>query len=143
MNLDALPHTVLLILVEFSVGSLIAVLVIDARGMVPASYVKLSAGIIGVVAALMLWSALSVSGADLDGFRLESGLFGPIRAATAVFFALSLVYVVLTYRGDRERSLLVGGVGAVVGVDAVACGGVCRMGFGGGATRFGGGSTGS
>ena len=119
MNLDALPHTVLLILAEFSVGSLIAVLVVDARGLAPSSYVKLSAGIIGVVAALMLLSALSVSGADLDGYRLKSGLFGPIRAVTAVFLAMSLFYALLTFREDRERSLLVGGLCAAVGVVAV------------------------
>ena len=35
MNLDALPHALLLILAEFSIGSLIAVLIADWRGMVP------------------------------------------------------------------------------------------------------------
>jgi hypothetical protein len=116
MNLDALPYAVLLILAEFSVGSLIAVLFVDARGMAPASYVKLSAAIVSVAAVLMLLSALNVSSIDLEGYRLEDGLFGPVRACGAAFLAISLVYCALAFREDRDRSLVVGGLGALVGV---------------------------
>ncbi|MCI0890500.1 MAG: hypothetical protein J4O04_06810 [Chloroflexi bacterium] len=116
MNLEALPYAVLLILAEFSVGSLIAVLFVDARGMAPSSYVKLSAGIVAVAASLMLLSALNVSSIDLEGYRLKDGMFGPVRTFAAGFFAISLVYCVLAFRQERERSLLVGGLGAIVGV---------------------------
>ncbi len=63
MNLDALPFTVLLILAEFSVGSLVAVLIADARGMVAASFVKLSAAIVVIGAALTLLAAVPLSSA--------------------------------------------------------------------------------
>lgn len=116
MNLDALPYAVLLILAELSVGSLIAVLFVDARGMAPASYVKLSAGIVAVAALLMLLSALNVGSIDLEGYRLNDGLFGPVRTFAGGFFVISLVYCVLAFREDRERSLLVGALGATVGV---------------------------
>ena len=116
MNLDALPYTVLLILAEFSVGSLIAVLFVDARGMAPASFVKLSAAIVSVAAVLMLLSALSVSGADLEGYRLKDGLFVPVRVLAAAFLAISLVYLALAYREERQRSLVAGAACAIVGV---------------------------
>ncbi len=119
MNLDALPHTILLILAEFSVGSLIVVLIADARGMVPSSYVKLSAGVIASAALLMLLSAFNTSGAELGGYRLEDGLFGPIRGVAAAFFAISLAYTVLALAEQRELSLRVGTVGAIVGVAGV------------------------
>ena len=116
MNLDALPYAVLLILTEFSVGSLIAVLFVDARGMAPASYVKLSAGIVVVAGSLMLLSALNVSSIDLEGYRLKDGLFGPVRVFAGGFFAISLVYCALAFREERERSLIAGALGAIVGV---------------------------
>jgi hypothetical protein len=119
MNLDALPHTVLLILAEFSVGSLIALLVADARGMVPSSYVKLSAAVIGVAAVLLLLSALNTSAANLGAYRLEDGLYGPIRGVAAAFFAIAVVYTMLAFAEKRELSLRVGTVGAIVGVVVV------------------------
>ena len=119
MNLDALPHAILLILAEFSVGSLIVVLIADARGMVPSSYVKLSAGVIASAAVLMLLSAFNTSGADLGGYRLEDGLVGPIRGFAAAFLAISVVYTLLAFAEQRNLSLRVGTVGAIVGVVGV------------------------
>lgn len=119
MNLDALPHAILLILAEFSVGSLIVVLIADARGMVPSSYVKLSAAVIASAAALMLLSASNTSGADLGGYRLEDGLVGPIRGVAAAFLAISVVYTLLAFAEQRDLSLRVGTVGAIVGVAGV------------------------
>ncbi len=119
MNLDALPHAILLILAEFSVGSLIVLLIADARGMVPSSYVKLSAGVIASAAVLMLLSAFSTSGADLGGYRLEDGLVGPIRGFAAAFLAISVVYTLLAFAEQRNLSLRVGTVGAIVGVAGV------------------------
>ncbi len=119
MNLDALPHAILLILAEFSVGSLIVVLIADARGMVPSSYVKLSAAVIASAAALMLLSAFNTSGADLGGYRLEDGLAAPIRGVAAAFLAISVVYTLLAFAEQRDLSLRVGTVGAIVGVAGV------------------------
>ncbi|MCH8949243.1 MAG: hypothetical protein IIB87_02565, partial [Chloroflexi bacterium] len=119
MNLDALPHTVLLILAEFSVGSLAAVLIADARGMVKAGFVKLSAGIVVITAALALLSAFSVSSDDLAGYRLVDGLSGALRACFAVFLALTLLYTVFVWREERERSLAFGLLAAAAGFAAV------------------------
>ncbi len=115
MNLDALPYTVLLILAEFSVGSLAAVLIADARGMVAAGFVKLSAGIVVVGAALTLLSALNVSSAQLENYRLDEAMFDPMRVAFGVFLALALSYAWFVLREQRQLSLAAGGLAAAVG----------------------------
>ncbi|OGO50662.1 MAG: hypothetical protein A2148_03270 [Chloroflexi bacterium RBG_16_68_14] len=116
MNLDALPYTVLLILAEFSVGSLVAVLIADGRGLVVAAYVKLSAAIIVAGAALTLLAAFNVSGAEFEGYRLEEGLFGPARGAFAAFLALSALYAAFALGGPRRLSLPAGGLAAAAGL---------------------------
>ena len=116
MNLDALPYTVLLILAEFSVGSLAAVLIADARGMVVAGFVKLSAGIVIVGAALTLLAALNVSSAQLEGFRLDEDLFDPMRVVFGIFLALALPYAWFALREQRRLSLAAGGLALAVGV---------------------------
>ena len=116
MNLDALPHTVLLILAEFSVGSLIALLIADARGMVVASFVKLSASIVVIGAALTVLTAFNVSGADLEGYRLQDDLFGPVRGAFVAFLALTLPYAWFVLSEQRQRSLPIGALAAAAGV---------------------------
>ena len=115
MNLDALPYTVLLILAEFSVGSLVAVLIADARGMVVAGFVKLSAGIVVVGAALTLLSALNVSSAQLENYRLDEAMFDPMRVAFGIFLALSLSYAWFVLREQRRLSLAAGGLAVAVG----------------------------
>ena len=115
MNLDALPYTVLLILAEFSVGSLVAVLIADARGMVVVGFVKLSAGIVVVGAALTLLAALNVSSAQLEGYRLDEAMFDPMRVAFGVFLALALLYGWFALREQRKRSQAAGVAAMAVG----------------------------
>ena len=116
MNLDALPYTLLLILAEFSVGSLVALLIADARGMVAASFVKLSAAIVLLGAALTLLVAVNVGSARPEGYRLEDGLFGPMRGAFVAFLALALSYLWFALREQRRVSLPAGGLAAAAGL---------------------------
>lgn len=116
MNLDALPYTVLLILGEFSVGSLIALLIVDGRGMAPASYVKLSALIVVVGAALALLASFNVSGADFDGYPVREELFVPVRGVFIALLALTASYAWLLLRGKRRPSFVVGWLAAAVGL---------------------------
>lgn len=116
MNLDALPYTVLLILAEFSVGSLVVALIAHARGTVAAGFVKLSAVIVVVGAVLTLLAALSVSGAELHGYRLDESLFVPVRGVLVAFLALTAHYAFFAVRGERRLSLPLGGLAAVAGL---------------------------
>ncbi len=119
MNLDALPQTVLLILTEFSAGCLIAVLIADVRGMVVASFVKLSAVIVVLGAALALLASFNVSTADLDGYRLADGLLVPIRGALTVFLLLALVHGFVVLSGSRSTGIALGCLTAIAGLVAL------------------------
>ena len=119
MNLDALPHTVLLILAEFSVGSLIALLVAQGRGMAPASFIKLSAGVITVGAGLTLLSALNTNTSVPEGYQLEPDLFGPVRGVFIAFLVLVVVYGWLVFREQRRESLAIGALAAAAGVAGI------------------------
>ncbi len=116
MNLDALPHTVLLILAEFSVGSLIALLVAQGRGMAPASFIKLSAGVIAVGAGLTLLSAFNTNTSVPEGYQLESDLFGPVRGVFIAFSVLVVLYGWFVFREQRRESLTIGALAAAAGV---------------------------
>ena len=119
MNLAALPHTLLIILVEFTVGSLIAALIADARGMAPQGFVKLSAVIAVSGAALALLSGVNASGAELEGYHLRDGLFGPVRGTLIAFLALSVPYAWLVLGGQRRASFVTGGLASLAGLVAL------------------------
>ncbi len=117
MNLDALPYTVLIILAEFSVGSLIAALIAEARRMVPAGFVKLSAAIVVAGAGLTVLAAFNVSGSEFEGYRLNDGLFSPVRGVFVAFLALTAPYAWLALR--ERPSLVSGGVAAAAGLAGI------------------------
>jgi hypothetical protein len=116
MELEALPYTLLILLAEFSAGSLLAVLISDARGMVVQSFVKLSAVLVVIGAGLALLAAFGVSGADFGGYEVREGLYTPIRIVAALFFASTLPYLALVYQGRRELSLRMGATSLAIGV---------------------------
>ena len=53
VNLDALPYTSFIVLVEFCVGSLLVCVIADWRGTVEASFTKFCAGMVAVGAAVL------------------------------------------------------------------------------------------
>lgn len=116
MNLDALPQTVLIILVEFSVGTLVAALVADARGMVPAGFVKLSGLIVVAGVVLALLSSVNASGTELEDYRLHEGMFGPIRGATIAFLVLSVMYAWAVLAESKTGSFGWGGLALGAGL---------------------------
>src|SRR3990170_143960 len=120
MSVDALPYTVLILLAEFSVGCLLVLVAVDVRGLVVPSFVKLGAGIVLTGAALTLLTALQVeSVSDIDGFRVDTGLMGPMRALFASFLAATLPYSFFVFRGRRTRSLQAGVVASGVWLTAL------------------------
>jgi hypothetical protein len=115
MSLDALPFVVLIVLAEFALGSLIAVLIVDARGLAPEGFVRLSSAIVVICGALALLAAVYADDAVLEDYALEDGLFGPIRGVSIAFLLLSLAYATLVHSGERERSLWAGTAAAIIG----------------------------
>jgi hypothetical protein len=120
MNLEALPLALVIVLAEFSAGSLAAVLFSDGRALAPASFVKLSAAIVAIGAGLAVLAAFAIdTTADVEGYALRESLYTPVRVALIVFAGLTLPYAWLAFGERRQPSLVAGGVAAVAGIAAL------------------------
>jgi|BarGraNGADG00212_1021973.scaffolds.fasta_scaffold54158_1 hypothetical protein len=120
VNVAALPYTLLLILAELSIGSLLLTLASDLRGGVTRGFVMTMAFCVSLTAALAWWTAASlVVGPDVDGFQLAPGWFAPARDGFAVVTAASAVYSFAAFTGWDALGRLAGIVGAVAGLAVV------------------------
>ncbi len=117
MNLDALPYTSFIVLMEFAVGSLAVAVLADWRGACAASFIKFSAGMVSAGAALMLVNALALDPRSvIGGYELEDGLLRWVQAGAAAFLAASLPYFWYAMREERAPSMAWGGAGIAIGV---------------------------
>ena len=80
MNAEALPYTLLIILIELAIGSLWVTLAADLRGGVTRGFVLTMSGLAAIVAGLAYWLAVSLNvGPDVDGYLIDTGWFAPMQ----------------------------------------------------------------
>ena len=117
MSSAALPLALLVVLVELTVGTLWVLLLPQARRNAAASYIKFSAVLVFIMAAItfFLGSGISV-GASVDGYPLDNFWMLEARSALAALFAASGLYAYATYRDHRVAELVVGGIASVCGL---------------------------
>jgi len=121
MNLDALPYTSFIVLLEFSVGSLLVCLFADWRGRVAASFVKFSAAMATTAAAVMLLNSLALDPKSaIGGYRLDDELLTPVKIATIAFLATTLPYNWYLQKANRRMAMFTGAASALVGIALVA-----------------------
>ena len=121
MNLDALPYTSFIVLMEFCVGSLLVCMLADWRGMVVASFLKFCAAMVSFGALVLLLNVLVLDPkAVIGGYRLEDGLLSWMKAATVVFLATTLPYTWYVTKEDKRASMIAGGVSLAAGVALIA-----------------------
>jgi len=121
MNLDALPYTSFIVLVEFCVGSLMVCVFADWRGRVAPSFVKFSAGMVTAGAVVMLLNSLALDPkAVIGGYHLDDALASWLKALSAVFLVATLPYNWFVTKEQRRESMLSGAVALVAGVALVA-----------------------
>lgn len=121
MNLDALPYTSFVVLLEFAVGSLLVCVFADWRGRVAASFVKFSAAMVTVGAIVMLLNSLALDPKSaIGGYRLDDGMLTPVKVTTAVFLFTTLPYNWYLLRGNRQMAMITGVASAVIGLALVA-----------------------
>lgn len=117
MNLDALPYTSFIVLMEFAVGSLIVAVLADWRGACAAGFIKFSAAMVSAGAAVMLLNAMALDPRSvIGGYELEDGLLRWVQGASAAFLAASLPYAWFTAREERAPSMAWGIAGIVIGI---------------------------
>jgi len=120
VNVEALPYTLLLILVELSIGSLWITLGSDLRGGVTRGFVMTMALCVVVTAALAYWTATGISiGSEVDGYRVDSDWFTPAKRALMVVIITSTIYMFSVFMGWDPIGRLAGIAGATAGLIAV------------------------
>ena len=120
MSAASLPYTLLLLLAELAVGSLVMVVAFDRRGQVTAGYVKAGALTLVPLAIFAMWTFLAISpSADVEGYRLEEAWYRPFGVLFALFLAGSVGHMAFAMTGERKRSIQVGIAGSVAGVVAM------------------------
>jgi hypothetical protein len=121
MNAEALPHTLLILLVELTVGGLWVLWAAQVRGKSAESFVKFGAACVPIAAAISLWVASAVDiGEDVDGYPLDSAYIGEARLAMLLLLVLSLPYAAFALRGQRPLSLSFGGFTSLAGLATLA-----------------------
>jgi hypothetical protein len=121
ISAQALPFTLLIVLVEFTIGGLWVLWAAHLRGQSAASFVKFGAGMVAVMAVLTFWLAAKLTVEDeVDGYPLDPSYMPEARVALALVAILSLPYALLTLRESRVPSLVAGGAASLAGLVAVA-----------------------
>ncbi len=117
MSAASLPYTVLLLLAELAVGSLIMVVIFDRRAQVTVGYVKASALTLVPLAVFAMWAYLVISPtADIEGYRVDDTWYRPFGVAFALFLAGSLAHLMFAMTGERERAITAGIAGSAAGL---------------------------
>jgi len=120
VNVVALPHTLLLILAELSIGSLWVTLASDLRGGVTRGFVMTMALCVAVTAGLTYWTASGIDlGTDVDGYPIDADWFDPAKRALLVVVVASAAYMVSAFMGWDAIGRLAGIAGAIAGALAV------------------------
>lgn len=120
MSAEALPHSLLIVLVEFTVGSAIVTLFWQARGNSAVSFVKFCAAMIFVMAGLTFWVAAAIEiDSEVDGYPLDPDYMPEARMALLLAFVLALPYAALTLFEQRMPSLVAGAATSVAGIAGI------------------------
>ncbi len=121
MNAEALPYTLLVILVELAVGALWVTLAADLRGGVTRGFVLTMALAAAIVAALAWWAATAIDlGPDVDGYPLDAAWFAPMRRALLVVLGTSAAYALMVFMGWDPVGRIAAIGGSVAGLLGVA-----------------------
>ncbi len=121
MNAEALPYTLLIILIELAIGSLWVTLAADLRGGVTRGFVLTMSALAAIVAGLGYWLARSLApGPDVDGYLIDADWFEPMQALLLVVTVTAAVYAFMVFMGWDPVGRLVAIGGSVVGAVCIA-----------------------
>ncbi|HCV00887.1 MAG: hypothetical protein CL897_04495 [Dehalococcoidia bacterium] len=121
VNAEALPYTLLIILIELAIGSLWVTLASDLRGGVTRGFVLTMTAAAAIVAGLGYWLSVSLDiGSDVDGYLIDPSSFAPMQNLLLVVVGTSGFYAVMVFMGWDPVGRIVAIGGSVVGVVCVA-----------------------
>jgi hypothetical protein len=124
VSAEALPHTLLILLIELTIGSLWITLYSDLRGEVTRGFVLTMALLIAVMAGLTYWTATSISWTDnIDGYLIDQDWLRTIQHGLLAILAAASVYAFGVFMGwdPIGRIAAIGGaIGGLIVVVALA-----------------------
>lgn len=121
MSADTLPYTVLILLVELAVGSLVFVTWFERRGQITHGYVQMGGVVVVPTLLLALVIAFTIAPVDvIDGFTLRAGAVDALRVALLGFLAVSVVNLVAAFAEHMPVARWSGIAGGVAGVVTLA-----------------------
>jgi hypothetical protein len=102
LSVAALPYTLLLLLGQFTAGSALVLLAVQARGTFEASFIRTCAWLTLSGAILLTITALAIDPRPaVDSFPLSSDALRPIRAVSIALLLFSFAYVYFVRRDDE------------------------------------------
>jgi hypothetical protein len=120
LSVEALPFTLLILLTELSVGSLILLVIWDVRSLLTPAFVKTTAFIALAFATLPFLIAVNTTAVDeIDGYPLDSDLMPAVRLSLGVFLALHVPYALAALRESKTASLATGSAACVAGIVSI------------------------
>lgn len=121
MNVEALPYTLLLILVELAIGSLWATLASDLRGGVTRGFVLTMALCIALVAGLAFWLAESLQiGTDIDGYPIDPSRWDEAKSSFLAVLIASTIYALAAFLGWDPAGRFSAIAGSLAGLAGIA-----------------------
>lgn len=119
MSVESLPYTVLLLLAQFTVGSVALVVYAQLRGIFEAAFIRTCTYIVVTGALLLTLTALAINPTDTaEAFALDADTMEPIRALSMALLLFSVVH--MFYIRRTEETFLSQAFGATcVGIGAV------------------------
>jgi hypothetical protein len=119
LSVESLPYTVLLLLAQFTAGSIALVLYTQIRGTFEAAFIRTCTYIVVSSALLLTLTALFINPTDTaEAYILDSGAMQPIRALSLALLLFSVVYMFYVRRTE-ERFLSQAFGATSVGIGAV------------------------
>jgi hypothetical protein len=116
VNLDALPYTSFIVLLEFTVGCLLVCVLADWRGGVAASFVKFCAVMVVSGAGVLLLNATALTpDSVVGGYTLKDEVLPWVKAGTVAFLVSTVPYTWFVLKQEKRASMYTGVASIVVG----------------------------
>lgn len=114
------------VLVELAAGGAFVVWLLDRRGVAPAGFLKLTAGVDAVAAAAAAGLIPTIIPKDLGSIGLDAPPIGSFTQALVVFLVLTIVQFIATFVPSRELRNVAGIVTVLVGLVTLEVAAIAR-----------------
>jgi hypothetical protein len=122
-----LPLVLAVVLVELATGGAFVLWFLDRRGIAPAGFLKLTAGVDAVCAAAAVGLIPAIIPRELaSNVGLDAAPLGSFGQALVVFLVLSVIQLVVTFLPSRDLRAVAGALAVLAGVGTLEIAAISR-----------------